>query len=163
VAAELFVDTSAWYAAVVGGSADSQRVRRVLTDRVRGAVRAVTTNLVIAETHALLLRRVNRKVALEFVRQVRRAPNIVVHASPELEAAAEQDWLDAFDDQDFSLTDAVSFAVMKERGIREAVTLDRHFVTAGFSAQPSPGLGAVREGISLDKALAPADELDNRR
>jgi predicted nucleic acid-binding protein len=136
VAAEVFIDTSAWYVAVVGGSPDSQRVRRVLADRIRGAVRAVTTNLVIAETHALLLRRVNREVALAFVQQVGRAPNIVVHATPDLEADAERDWLEAFDDQDFSLTDAVSFAVMKQRGIREAITLDRHFVTAGFTALP---------------------------
>jgi len=28
----------------------------------------------------------------------------------------------------------VSFAVMTERGIREALTLDRHFVVAGFRA-----------------------------
>jgi predicted nucleic acid-binding protein len=136
VAAELFVDTSAWYVAIVDSGSGTQRVRRVLSDRVRGAVRAVTTNLVVAETHALLLRRVNREVALAFVKQVGRAPNVVVHASPELEADAQHDWLEAFDGQDFSLTDAVSFAVMKERGIREAITLDRHFVTAGFTALP---------------------------
>jgi len=136
VAAEIFVDTSAWYVAVVGGSPDAQRVRRALGERVRGAVRAVTTNLVVAETHALLLRRVNREVALAFTGQVGRAPNIVVHASPELESDAMRNWLEAFDDQDFSFTDAVSFAVMKERGIREAITLDRHFVTAGFTALP---------------------------
>lgn len=136
MAAEVFVDTSAWYVAVAGDGPEAKRVRRALSERVRGAARAVTTNLVIAETHALLLRRVNREVALAFVKEVSRTPNIVVHASPELEADAQRDWLERFDDQDFSLTDAVSFAVMKERGIRDAVTLDRHFVIAGFVALP---------------------------
>lgn len=132
MAAEIFVDTSAWYEAIAERGAGANRIRRTLSERIRGATRAVTTNLVIAETHALLVRRVNRTVALAFVEQVGRAPNIVVHATPELEADAVSDWLEAFDDQDFSLTDAVSFAVMTERRIREAVTLDRHFVTAGF-------------------------------
>jgi predicted nucleic acid-binding protein len=145
VAAEIFVDTSGWYATVVGGSPEATRVRGVLGERVRGAVRAVTTNLVIAETHALLLHRVNREVAMAFAEQAGRYPNIVVHSSPELESSAMHDWIEAFEGQDFSLTDAVSFAVMKERGIREAVTLDRHFVTAGFIALPGPVSRSVRE------------------
>ena len=132
MAAELFVDTGAWYAAVDWSVPGSDRIRRVLRERVRGAVRAVTTNLVVAETHALLLRRANRAVALAYVQQVGRTPNVVVSSTPALEAAAVRDWLNAFDDQDFSFTDAVSFAVMKERGIRESLTLDRHFATAGF-------------------------------
>jgi predicted nucleic acid-binding protein len=136
VAAEIFVDTSGWYEAVAETGIRADRVRRLLGERVRGATRAVTTNLVVAETHALLLRRVNGAVALAFVKQVGRAPNIVVHATPEIEANAQSDWLEAFDDQDFSLTDAVSFAVMKERGIRVAVTLDQHFATAGFTSLP---------------------------
>lgn len=41
-------------------------------------------------------------------------------------------WLERFDDQDISFTDAISFAVMSERGIEEALTLDRHFAAAGF-------------------------------
>jgi predicted nucleic acid-binding protein len=47
------------------------------------------------------------------------------------------EWLERFDDQDFSLTDAVSFAVMSSRGIAEAITLDRHFVVAGFRVVPA--------------------------
>jgi predicted nucleic acid-binding protein len=38
--------------------------------------------------------------------------------------------------QSFSLTDAVSFAVMAERGIREALALDHHFSSAGFLVVP---------------------------
>jgi len=50
---------------------------------------------------------------------------------------AQREWLERFDDQDFSLTDAVSFAVMTKRGIREALALDRHFCVAGFSVLPT--------------------------
>jgi len=94
----------------------------------------VTTNLVVAETHTLLLRRVGRTTALTFLQTVGESPNVVVRSSRELEAAAERDWLTRYDDQDFSFADAVSFAVMTERGIRDALALDHHFVVAGFQA-----------------------------
>ena len=82
----------------------------------------------------MLLRRVGRAVALTFIQTVGEPPNVVVRSSRELEAAAERNWLGRYDDQDFSFADAVSFAVMTERGIREALTLDHHFVVAGFPA-----------------------------
>lgn len=37
-------------------------------------------------------------------------------------------------DKDWSLTDCISFATMKEHGIEEALTADRHFEQAGFKA-----------------------------
>lgn len=37
-------------------------------------------------------------------------------------------------DKDWSLTDCISFVVMQERGITEALTGDRHFEQAGFVA-----------------------------
>ena len=45
-------------------------------------------------------------------------------------------WLRPFDDQMFSLTDAVSFEVMRVRRIAEAFTFDRHFATAGYRMVP---------------------------
>ena len=37
-------------------------------------------------------------------------------------------------DKAWSLTDCTSFVVMQQRGIRDALTHDRHFVQAGFRA-----------------------------
>jgi predicted nucleic acid-binding protein len=96
--------------------------------------RLVTTNLVVAETHALLLRRVGASTALAFVRAVDESPNVVVRSTKEVEVAAERNWLARYADHDFSFTDAVSFAVMAERRIRSALSLDHHFVVAGFQA-----------------------------
>src|ERR1043166_2227933 len=39
-------------------------------------------------------------------------------------------------DKSYSLTDCVSFVLMERRGIREAVTCDRHFAQAGFNKLP---------------------------
>ena len=38
-------------------------------------------------------------------------------------------------DKNWSLTDCISFVVMEEEGIQEALTTDRHFEQAGFKAQ----------------------------
>ena len=86
----------------------------------------------MGETHALLLRRAGRLPAIRFVRTVRESPNLVVTSTPELEEAAVHDWLEPHDDHDFSLVDAVSFAVMAERKINDALSLDRNFAVVGF-------------------------------
>lgn len=101
-------------------------------------LRPVTTNLVVAETHALLVNRVHRSAALAFLRRVREPRLVLLTSTPELEERALRDWIERYDDQDFSLADAVSFAVMAERGIEEALTLDRHFRVAGFRTRPAP-------------------------
>ncbi|MCC7492860.1 MAG: type II toxin-antitoxin system VapC family toxin [Fimbriimonadaceae bacterium] len=41
-------------------------------------------------------------------------------------------WFRRFDDQRFSMVECTSFAIMAARGIREALTADQHFATAGF-------------------------------
>ena len=136
MAIELFVDTSAWYVLAISSTPQHRKVSDALRQRVQRGARVVTTNLIVAETHALLSRRASRTVALAFVREVKRSPNQVVASSAEYEDLAVTDWLEKFDDQDFSLTDAVSFAVMTDRGVREALALDHHFSVAGFLVIP---------------------------
>ena len=41
-----------------------------------------------------------------------------------------------YDDKDFSLTDAASFAVMERLRIVSAFTFDRHFAQYGFTVLP---------------------------
>ncbi len=132
----MFVDTSAWYPVVRASVVGHVEVTGALREAVGAGRRLVTTNLVIAETHALLMWRAGRRTALEFARTVREPPNLVVCSTFELEERATDEWLEAYDDQDFSFTDAVSFAVMNERGIDLALALDSHFVVAGFEVMP---------------------------
>jgi hypothetical protein len=133
---EIFVDTSAWYGLADPRYPHHPALTEALSDRVRRGARVVTTNLVVAETHALLLRRGGRRAALRFLDEVGREPILVEMSSRQLEGRARVDWLLRFNDQAFTLTDAVSFAVMTERRIREALALDRHFATAGFVMVP---------------------------
>jgi predicted nucleic acid-binding protein len=138
VPAEFFVDTSAWYPLIVSAHPDHARLAAALRAAIGAHRRLVTTNLVVAETHALLLRRVGRSPALAFVRTVDDTPNVVVRSTRDLERTAERDWLARYADQDFSYTDAVSFSVMTERRIRDALALDHHFTVAGFQTLGTP-------------------------
>jgi predicted nucleic acid-binding protein len=136
VPAEFFVDTSAWYPALVRNHKDHEALAAALRERVTQGQRVVTTNLVVAETHALLLNRVGRVPALNFVRTVHEPPILVVESNRELEERAVTLYLEKYRDKDFSLADAVSFVVMKERRMTDALTLDGHFVDAGFRVHP---------------------------
>ncbi len=129
---ELFVDTSAWYPLVVASHPDHQRLSAVLRASVDRRVRIVTSNLVVAESHVLIMRRAGIATGLRYVQLVRASPNVVVQSDPDFEDAAVTKWLARYTDQPFSMVDAVSFAIMAARGIRSALTLDRHFAVAGF-------------------------------
>ena len=61
---------------------------------------------------------------------------------PDLQDAAIDNWIHRFDDQKFTLTDAVSFAVMDENRITTAFTFDAHFTVAGFRSLPGDGMSS---------------------
>lgn len=134
---EVFLDTSAWFPIVHRGHPDHRRLARTLRALRREGAPVITTNLVVAEMHVLLLRRVHRAAALAFVRQALDAPDLVVPSTAALEERAVADWLESYEDQEFSLTDAVSFALMAERGVRDAFALDHQFAAAGFTLLPA--------------------------
>jgi uncharacterized protein len=46
------------------------------------------------------------------------------------------DWFQQYADKSFSLTDCVSFVVMRQRGVERALAFDRHFIQAGFQKLP---------------------------
>ncbi|MDE2658698.1 MAG: PIN domain-containing protein [Acidobacteriota bacterium] len=135
----LFIDTSAWYPLADAGHPDHKRVAEALRTRIGDGAAVVTTNLVVAETQVLLLRRAGRTAAMTFLEAIRQPPNRIEYATPEREEASVSRWLRSYTDQRFSLADAVSFVVMEELGISEALTLDRNFAAAGFVMMPGRG------------------------
>lgn len=138
VPAEVFVDAGVWFAAANPKDLDHEASSDAMREAAAQGLRPVTTNLVLAEAHALLVNRTHLSAALAFLRGMREPHLVIVTSSPDLEARALRDWIERYEDRDFSLTDAVSFTVMKDRGIREALALDRHFVVAGFRTRPGP-------------------------
>ncbi len=100
--------------------------------------RLASSNLVVAEAYALIRRAAGHAAAMRVLRSLCQSSRLLrVYSDPALESDAEA-ILARYADQDFSLADAVSFAVMRQRGIAEAFAFDRHFLAAGFSLQPVP-------------------------
>ena len=141
MAAEIFVDTSAWYPIAVPNHPDHEWLADALTKAIRGGRRVVTTNLIMAETHAVLMSRVGPPAAMDFLRAVRKSPNVVVHATPDLEDRAITNWAKSYGYWELyenherygdleryahvSLADMVSYEVIRERGIREVLGVAR--------------------------------------
>jgi uncharacterized protein len=99
--------------------------------------RWVGTTLVLGELHGHLLHRRGPDVARGVIADLLQDPAYEwVEVSPALIRQAVSDWLARFTDQRFSLTDAVSFVVMKRGRLSEAFAFDTDFVAAGFELLP---------------------------
>lgn len=133
---QIFVDAGAWIAVTVTGDSHHQSAVRYYEQLLREGDSLVTTNLVVAEAYVGILRYGGHSRAMRFLGLLRQSSRLArVYSDASLESQAE-DILARYSDQDFSLADAVSFAVMRQRSITEAFAFDRHFVTAGFLRRP---------------------------
>ena len=134
---ELFVDTGAWVALADDDDQHHARAAAEFPRLLRDYGRVITTNLVVAESYIILRLELGHSPALAFLENIKASPRIArVYSTPDLEAEAEK-ILRRYQDQDFSLTDAVSFALMRARKITTAFAFDAHFATAGFECVPA--------------------------
>lgn len=123
----VFVDTSVWFAAANIRDRYNARAKQLLADM--GA--PLLTDHILVETWRLLNSRVHRRAAESFWLGIRRG-------SAELEKVTAADletaWAigEAFADQDFSIVDRTSFAVMERLGIMRAASFDDDFAVYRF-------------------------------
>ncbi|NJP08614.1 MAG: PIN domain-containing protein [Leptolyngbyaceae cyanobacterium RU_5_1] len=94
---------------------------------------SLTHSYVLAEFVALALtRRFPRQATLSFVSDLLENPDIEVTWVDELLHREAVKLLMERLDKTYSLCDAVSFVLMRQRGINEALTTDHHFEQEGF-------------------------------
>jgi uncharacterized protein len=116
-------DSSALLALIDADDADHRRAR-VAADAIAAARQpSFLTNYIEVEAHALLLRRLGRSLAREWLLS---GGLPVLRASPREEQLGKE-ILVRHADKDFSLCDAISFAVMELRSVRAAFSFDKHF------------------------------------
>ncbi|MDQ3701114.1 MAG: PIN domain-containing protein [Chloroflexota bacterium] len=128
----VFVDTSAHYALVDTKDTNHQSARAIGRQLATQHTRLVTTNFILAETHALLLSRVGRPAALAFLDRIDRSSFTLVRIS-EADEREARNIIGRYNDKDFSLTDATSFSVMERLGLSVAFCFDRNFAQYGVT------------------------------
>ncbi len=94
----------------------------------------VSTAWVLTEVANSLSDVRNRQLAVDLIADLRADRRVeILPPSPELFEQGLVLYAQR-PDKDWSLTDCISFVVMQERGLTEALTGDRHFEQAGFVA-----------------------------
>jgi uncharacterized protein len=135
----VFVDTSVWYAAARLHDADNARAKELL----KAGADFVTSTFVLNETWRLLQLRLNWQGAERFWSTIRSG---VAGLEPITPADLEAAWFigQRYADQEFSMTDRTSFAVMERLGIRKAASFDSDFSIYRFGKRNSEAFEVLR-------------------
>lgn len=120
----VFVDTSAWYALAAPGDSSHERAVQVVGEH---SGRLVTTDHVLVETWAVARSRHGRAAADDLVGAIlgRNMAEVLTATPQDIRTALRIGEL--FRDQDFSMVDRTSWAVMERHGLSEAVAFDIDF------------------------------------
>jgi predicted nucleic acid-binding protein len=132
---EVFVDTFHFLALINPTDqlhAEAIRLTRTLVNP------PVTTTAVLIELADALSRPMARQVAHRFLANLAADPRIRVVVVDDSWYARGLALFGKRPDKAWSLTDCISFEVMSQRGIVEALTGDHHFRQAGFLTLYSP-------------------------
>jgi len=128
----LFLDT-AFIQALLNPRDDYHNQAKQLFPRIRAASEVWITEAIFAEV-GNALSAFNRNGAVQFIQQCYRTDNIkIVNVDTELLMKALALY-QSRSDKTWGLTDCISFVVMQQQSLTDAVTGDRHFVQAGFHA-----------------------------
>jgi predicted nucleic acid-binding protein len=135
----LFVDTSVWFAAVDAKQSRNSEAKCVLSS----GEGLITTDLTLAEAWTIIHHKLNRNAADRFWAGLRGGIASIEPVTPaDLDSAWQigQSW----PDQDFSIVDRTSFAVMQRLGIARAASFDNHFAIYRFGPDRKQSFTVVR-------------------
>jgi len=127
----VFADT--WFFLAVLNPSDPHHERALAAS---GADRRhrITTDWVLVEVGDALCQQGNRDVFVQFHDWIRQQAGFTVVAATRNLLEEGVQLYRYRRDKDWPLTDCISFVVMEDEEIREALTGDRHFEQAGFTA-----------------------------
>ena len=120
-------DSSAILALLDADDADHERAVAIASQIASEKRPSFITNYVEVEAHALLLRKLGRALAREWLLT---GGLPVIRVLPEEENRGRE-IVARHSDKNWSLCDAISFAVLDVRRIRRAFTFDHHFLQYG--------------------------------
>jgi predicted nucleic acid-binding protein len=131
---KVFVDTSAWIALINTGDALAAQAQQILVRLNQQQIILVTTEFVLLEVADALCKTNLRQKTYAYINGIKQALD-VIQIIPLEQSLLDRGWAiyHQYSDKDWGLTDCISFVVMKQEGITEAFTSDKHFDQAGFT------------------------------
>jgi predicted nucleic acid-binding protein len=128
---KVFADTYYLVALLSPGDTAHQRAHSI---KLPASTRLVTTAWVLTELANSLRKPPARDGFLRALEALRTNPTSLFVGPDQLLFNAGVELFAERPDKEWSLTDCISFIVMQERGITDALTGDHHFEQAGFRA-----------------------------
>jgi predicted nucleic acid-binding protein len=131
-----FADTSFWLVLELNDDQNHERALKYWQSLIKTTFAIVTTSYVFDEVVTYLNSRNHHEKAIEVGENLLLSPTIeLVHVNENL---FFEGWTMFRQRQDkrYSLTDCVSFVVMRQKELEISLTFDRHFSQAGFRIEP---------------------------
>lgn len=129
---DVFVDTSGLHALINKRDANHAAAAVLVGKRIRTGCKLVVTDYVVDEAVNLVKVRGGHHLALRVLELLEQSVAIRIEWIGAERFTATKMFLRKHADHDYSFTDCTSFVVMRELGLRQALTSDRHFQEAGF-------------------------------
>lgn len=132
----LFIDTAGWMAMADAKDPLHQESVQFRDQSLDQGAILVTSNYILDETLTLIRMRLGIMAAEKWWGLVSESPrcNVEWIASDRTEKAIQ--FFFRWKDQSISFTDCTSFILMRELGIENVMTADRHFIATGFQIHP---------------------------
>ena len=125
-----FLDT-AYVLALLNPNDIYHKQAKVLLPLIRNAQEVWITEAILVEIGNALARS-NRSLAVAFINSCYITPNVKVVLVDSALLKRAIDFYQVREDKEWGLTDCISFIVMEDNGLTEALTTDEHFLQAGF-------------------------------
>jgi len=136
---QIFVDTSAW-SAINDDDDPNHEIALLYNDEIAENCRFVVTNYILDELYTLMLMNHGYQDTIDFKGQldimIQGGILEVVWVTQDIATEAWNVFEKFNVDKEWSFTDCVSYAVMKQLEINETFTFDHHFEQMGFVKQP---------------------------
>jgi uncharacterized protein len=134
VKSEVFLDTSHLIALASIGDEYHQKSIELAQATTLAGRQVVTTEAVLLEVGNSLARRRYRQGGAALLRSLTTDSGAVIEPITTKLFHRALDLYEARRDKEWGLVDCLSFIVMRDRGLTEALTSDEHFEQAGFIA-----------------------------
>jgi hypothetical protein len=129
----ILLDTNGWLMLLNSGDARHSAADRLWREVIQAGANVVLTDWIVAETGNGSARSGDRHGFVDAAKAIIHEPRVELISIDENLLRRSLAFYALHADKSWGLVDCASFVAMRDRGITEAFTTDRHFEQAGFS------------------------------